>query len=513
MKTLGFISLFVCLLLAGSLWGQPALGLQGRNRVVGSFTYPSDYLFGGNKLTGTIQGTDTADFYNERYIWVGAASLSKPNGDLLAYTNGYTLLDATGHIVPGADSLSPTPVALSELDGGNRTDQSALLLPKPGDTSEFRLVTIAPESWASMEDMIPFRIWLNRFKVTQTGDIVVLEKNRQLLSNTRLEVNYFSACRHGNGRDWWVFAKRRNSRIHERFLFTPDTILHDTMFVAGSILLPDAGRLMFSPNGQYAATWESLGGLRVFDFDRCQGTFNLLSAIPAPTFPPNSGNFCLSLCFSPQNQYIYYNTNNHIFRLPLQSNLQPSDVQLVRNWTFFQDTGFIGANGYYGMEPTLNGSIHISGTGTCRYYCTIANPDAASVSDVGYGHFNFMIPHGNNATFSNIPYHGLGAKVGSPCDTLSAITDVGKSGVGLLRLYPNPGAGQGTVLYDAVYGGGLLQVCSATGQEVHRQTLYPGSQQAEVQPKDALAPGVYSITLQAPQGGPSNRIKWVVTQP
>lgn len=514
MKTLGFISLLVCLLLAGSLWGQPALGLQGRHRVVGSFTYPPDYLFGGNKLTGTPQGTDTSDFYNERYIWKGGGSLSKPNGDLLAYTNGYSLMDATGHVVPGGDSLSPTPIGLQEVIEGNRIDQSVLLLPKPGDTSEFRLISIAAESPASMEEFFPFRIWLNRFKVTQTGGIVVVEKNRQLLSETRLELCYFSACRHGNGRDWWVFAKRRNSRIHERFLFTPDTILHDTLYVAGSVFSSDGSRLMFSPNGQYAATWESFGGLRIFDFDRCQGTFNFLSAIPPPVYPPNSNIFCLSLCFSPQSQYIYYNSSIQIFRLPLQSSLQPSDVQLVRDWTFFQDSGFmVGGNVYSSFEPTLDGTLQICGSSTCRFYCTIAHPDAASISEIGYGHFNFQIPHGNNATFSNIPYHGLGAKVGSPCDTLSAITDVGKSGGGLLRLFPNPGPGQSTVLYDAVYGGGLLRVCTATGQEVHRQVLNPGSQQAEVQPAKGLAPGVYTLCLQAPGGGHSNRIKWVVTQP
>lgn len=199
----------------------------------------------------------------------------------------------------------------------------------------------------------------------------------------------------------------------------------------------------------------------------------------------------------------------------MQSNLQANDLQLVCTWTIFADSAGPGQypNNYWGIEPSLNGTIFISGSGSCRYYCTITNPDAPSVADVGYGHFNFKIPHFNNATFSNIPYHGLGAKVGSPCDTLSAITDVGKSGGGLLRLFPNPGPASATVLYDAVYGGGVLSVCSATGQEVHRQVLNPGSQQAEVQPTQALAPGVYTLCLQAPGGSPGNRIKWVVTQP
>jgi hypothetical protein len=472
---------------------------------------PNNYG-GGSKLTGTIQGTDTAEFYNQRYIWTAGASLSKPNGDLLAYTNGYTLMDATGHVVPGGDTLAPSPWAISEIQYGSRMDQCVLLLPKPGDSSEFRVITTALHVNGSLEDAAPRYFWMSRFKVHPNGYITCIEKNRVLVGSQFMEPGTFNACRHGNGRDWWVFAKCRNSINYHRFLFTPDTVMHDSIQVQGSPLYFQGAQLVFSPNGQYAAAWDNSTELRIFDFDRCQGTFTLLSSIQVPTAGAGIG---ATSCFTLSSSYLYLSLSFKIYRIPMQSNLQANDLQLVRTWTLFADSTGPGQypNNYWGMEPSLNGTIFISGTGSCHYYCTITNPDAPSVANVGYGHFNFKIPHFNNATTNNIPYHGLGAKVGSPCDTLSAITDVGKSGVGLLRLYPNPGAGQGTVLYDAVYGGGLLQVCSATGQEVHRQTLYPGSQQAEVQPKDALAPGVYSITLQAPQGGPSNRIKWVVTQP
>ncbi len=60
-------------------------------------------------------------------------------------------------------------------------------------------------------------------KTAAEGMGAVTLRKELLLSDT-LDVGKLSACRHANGRDWWVILPAFNSNLYYRYLLTPSGI-------------------------------------------------------------------------------------------------------------------------------------------------------------------------------------------------------------------------------------------------------------------------------------------------
>lgn len=479
---------------------------KGRMRAVGGFSGASCPYCGGSKIYANSNTSDTLQFPNTRYMWTNVSNISSSEGQLLFYTNGWTLLDRNGLVVTGADSLSPTPYSLGDLlYGGNNFPQNSLFIQHDSDSSLYTMVhTTMYDSDISRG---PLTVWRSKFKVNADSSIAVIEKNIEIINDT-IEPIGISACKHANGRDWWVMIKNQFTTKSHLLLFTPDTLIFNMIETPGSALYDDGACKVFSPDGKYYATYAShAGGVRIYQFDRCAGNLNLMSIIPDPD---NAGSAGFGLSFSPTGRFLYFSNLEKIFRVDMQSSLQPSDVQLVYTYTPFMDSAFGYLNVFHVMELGGDGKIYTSGSGGCRYYCTIDNPDAVNLANIGYHHFNFKIPRYNNHSLTNHVNYSLGPLPGSPCDTLGL--SVGRLTLKApeIQIGPNPNKGNFTINFTEQKTSGVLEVYDLNGQLMHSEYIAPWSSTKAIDLQPKLSKGMYALRLTF--GEQTRVIKFVISE-
>ncbi|MCZ2248046.1 MAG: T9SS type A sorting domain-containing protein [Bacteroidia bacterium] len=470
---------------------QGSFGNMGINRIVGSNSSGSTYpYYGRTQIIGSISGSSLVPSLTERYMWSNGANISSSSGKLLFYTNGYCVMDINGNIIANGDSLSPTAYSLQNWYSGLNFPQSTLIFQHKLDSSLYTMVHTSLENGSAQFG--PLKVWRSEFKVNTDSSISVIEKNIVILTDT-IEFMGITACKHANGRDWWVLIKNQFSTKTHLLLFTPDTMISSLIETPASPLFDNGALKVFSPNGNYYATYAShAGGVRIYNFDRCAGALSLISQIPDPDNASSAG---FGISFSPTERFLYFNNLYSIYRVDMQSSLLPSDVELVYNYTPFMDSAFGYYNVFHVMELSNDGKLYISGSGSCRYYCTIDNPDAIDIADIGYHHFEFQIPYFNNHTYTNHANYTLGPLAGSPCDTLG----LGKKGLLnnsiAIEIYPNPNKGNFAVNYSPQAESGMLYIYDMNGHVVFNEYIAPWSNIKNINLEHKLSNGIYALML------------------
>lgn len=483
---------FLLLLIPCSIMGQGVNSIQANQRVVGSYSGPGCPNCGGSRISTTTFGVDTFSINTQRLLITNGANISNENGNLLFYTDGLAIMNSQGNVIPNGDSLCPTPYGYFLLNnlGGYNMPQSSFIFQDPGDSSKYSMVHTCIEVGSIANG--PLKVWRSKFQVNTNGSISVLEKNITLINDT-VEAFGISGTKHANGRDWWVMIKNQFSTLSHLLLFTPDTILNSIIETPASPTFDNGAFKVFSPNGNYYATYAShAGGIRIYQFDRCVGALNLLSQIPNPENPSSAG---FGLSFSPNSRFLYFNNLDNIYRVDMQSALQPSDVELVYAYTPFMDSAFGSLNVFHVMELGNDGKLYISGSGSCRYYCTIDSPDALDIADIGYHHFEFQIPYFNNHTYTNHANYGLGQLSGSPCDTLGLTVGKLQLKAPTINLGPNPNNGNFTLNFTEQKTSGVLEIYDLNGQLMHSEYVAPWSNTKQLNLQYKLSNGMYALLL------------------
>jgi hypothetical protein len=472
---------------------QGSFGNSGNLRVVGSNSTGSTYPYWGRtalRVTNNITSIDT--FITERNILSNGANASNTQGDILFYTDGLAIMNSQGNVIPNGDSICPTPYAYSllSIQGGYNFPQSSIIFQHKADSSLYTLVHTSLEEGSLQFG--PLKVWRSEFKVNTDSSISVIEKNIVILNDT-IEFIGITGCKHANGRDWWVLIKNQFSTKTHLLLFTPDTILSSLIETPASALFDNGAIKVFSPDGNYYATYAShAGGVRIYNFDRCAGALSLISQIPDPDNAASAG---FGISFSPTGRFLYFSNLYNIYRVDMQSSLLPSDVELVYAHTTFIDTIVAYSYVFHVMELSNDGKLYISGSGSCRFYCTIDNPDALNIADIGYHHFEFQIPYFNNHTYTNHANYSLGPLPGSPCDTLGLT--VGKLQLKALEINigPNPNKGNFYINFTEQKIIGVLEIYDLNGQLLHSEYVAPWSNTKQVNLQHKLSNGMYALRL------------------
>jgi len=501
-------------------YGQGGLGPPGRHRFVGT-GFPADTAFdcplcGTVRLEGDADGTTLTPLTVDFYTWRAAATLSSPTGRMLLHTNGFSISRPGFGLVPNGTGLIPTPFGYSYFYDGNTYLQSSLLLPLPADTTQVLMLNTGANTYdEAMSRIISTHIWINRLKEGVNGQFEMLSKNEVLLSDSLGGGGLLWACKHANGRDWWVQSRKFNKTLMHQYLVSPDSIYHYTQTIVGLDTLESYTGRFFSHDGtwlasysnlSYASQYQGIGSVRFFSFDRCTGLLQHLATIPDPDQGEYIGAFG---CFSPTDKYFYFCNYRYVWRIPMQGSLQANSVEVVATNPFYFDSvpPAIG-HSFFGMEPSNDGKIYIGGGSGYQYYSVIENPEAQNVQDVGFGYFTYEIPYFNVATYTNHPYYTLGPVLGSVCDSLGMGLNYSKVEQLGLGVQPNPSDGSALLNFNQVNEAAWLEVLNLQGQVLHQEGINPGSSEHTLT-APAMANGVYVLRLRT-QSGKEGRIKWVI---
>jgi hypothetical protein len=263
----------------------------------------------------------------------------------------------------------------------------------------------------------------------------VIQKNSVLSSGVRMG-DCISTIRHGNGCDWWLYARPGNGSISSNqfytYRITSTGINLDTLQNFQPLNIGGFIEFRWNKQGTKMAFVNYSGLIQVFDYDRCTGLFSNPATIDTMRVsPPLPGYVCAE--FSADSRYLYVSSNS------LNSFLYQYDLinlpTTFSRTTVWSTTFPVNTAGDLKRGP--DDKIYF----TCAYIDSMNNwnypypdsvynsynmnlsvinqPDSAFPA-CDFQPYSFYL--GGKRTYwglPNNPDYELGAWVGSPCDTLS----------------------------------------------------------------------------------------------
>lgn len=398
------------------------------------------------------------------------ANISDSAGNLLFYTNGVYIADATHDTMMNGSGINPGAYS-NFVPDGHLVAQGALIIKKPGWNNIYYLFHNTLDNYPS-QGSYAFQLYLTIIDMDQNGGLgAVVTKNYPIIVDS-LNTGKITAVKHANGRDWWVVCHRVNSNKYYKLLVTPYGLPTVYSQNIGSIREWDAGQAKFSPDGtKFAYFHYRFTGLDLFDFDRCTGVFANWLNDSVPLVVGNVG------CeFSPNSQFLYVSNILKVYQYDLLATNIISSRTEVAVWDSFAQPGIPNLGAYLCISQNApDGKIYITTGNSTTYMTRINSPDLPGIlCDVAQ--HSVVLPSYYFNTLPNHPNYFLGKIPGSPCDT---IVDVGldppppEKGLGV---YPNPSNGIFTLSFPVKSEAGVAEVYDVNGRLVHKEYVAPWSQ-------------------------------------
>jgi gliding motility-associated-like protein len=325
------------------------------------------------------------------YQLKGCASISDKNtGNLLFYTNGVNVYNRFHQVMPNG----------SGLNGHNASGQSALIVPKPGDSSLYYIFTADAGKYAGQGTKgIHFSV-VDMNMDGGKGDLFI--KNVSLLFPAS---ELLTAVRHCNGEDYWIIAHSLGSSSFKAWLLGrtgfPGTTVSTAIGTPWS-LNPEmaTGQLKVAPDGHtVAAAVKGLNVLQIFNFDNGSGLFKGVLTIPKDTIE-------YGLEFSPDSKKLYLSTS--VFSVPYLSQLYQYDLSsgtipgIASSKILLHSTNVVnGASTdiFGGMQSGPDGKIYIARS-NADSLGVIDNPNVAGAG-CSYRHAGLYL--GGNTSTLGLP--------------------------------------------------------------------------------------------------------------
>ncbi len=403
----------------------------------------SEYRFFYNFNSDTPNITIRPDTFSTGLY---SASYCDKNGQILSFSNGQKIFDKNGVVVENGEDINPTILDWqSQYQYSYPGGQSGLFLEKPENPNIVYFISLdfgphPAQEWPYMFVGQNLMVATIDF-LANNGVGKVIEKNKILLTGTLMAP---TACRHANGRDWWILVSDADENLHYRLLLTPEGFTFpDTQFIGTKPNpIPYGGGNKnnfivgncFSPGGKYYADINDWLGFSIFEFDRGSGLLSNERRVdhPPPTYPnyyrnsPGSG-----AVFSPDEQLFYKTTTFDVGWEPwipygqkpylLQYDLSFSDLSASVDTINIIDSADyhlpenITWDAFRGAELAPDGRIYVVHKGVS--YCTVQYPNLRG-KDCKFVHNRPFFGVTIGSAIPYMPNYRLGPLDGSPCDTL-----------------------------------------------------------------------------------------------
>jgi hypothetical protein len=441
-------------------------------------------LYGAQWMVGP--NTSRIDFRNDTvindsitklmYTTGTNAAICDGSGNFLYYTNGIYVAGSNGDSLLNGNGLNPCSYTSAHAENGLPLQQAALFLPMPDNNRYFYLFHFSGDTTGGRPGTLYYSI-IDKEGNNGLGEVI---RKNVVFYKSLFRGGGMTACKHANGRDWWIVMAEFNSNTFYKFLLTPygisDTLIQSIGPVYDGPF--DDAYSCFSPDGSKYVTGCFVGLITVLDFDRCSGNFSNLVTINNLDDQTNSGEG--PMAFSPSGRFLYVSDRVDLTQYDLwASNIQDSIEVYKADSTDNAQIDFISL--------AINGKIYGSTWAGGFYFLHVVNcPDALgnACGFVWGGQPTLSIDSWN---LPNMPNYMLGALTGSGCDT---ITDVKKqtSDARPMRVQPNP-ADKYVYVEMEMQGNYQFELLNETGQVVATKE----TKQVDIFDTENLSGGVYFI--------------------
>jgi len=389
------------------------------------------------------------------------ASFSDSSGNLLFYCNGNELFNWKHKLVENGGSLAGEGECRDQ-----NLPQGIVAFPLPDTDNQYVFITASLEALIDVNIYTITNMYYNVVDMNaNNGEGELIIRQEPFLQDT-LTQGKITACKHANGRDWWLIMFKYDSNEYYKILFTSNGVESIELSQSDLPVFAGLGQAVFSPNG---TNYAHIGGISlsaggyidIFDFDRCTG--ELSNQIQEHFSISQSGSYGAAI--SPSSQFLYCAIRNHIFQYDLWSLDILASKDTVAIHDGYVENGFLSTI-FFLMQLAPNGKIYITTPSDGHFLHVIHQPDEAGIA-CNVEQRGLEWPTWKKITIPNFPHYRLGPLEGSPCDTLIvSVEEI--NGQSQLQIFPNP-VSQSLHVKTDNQNLAFLQFFSSTGQLMYSQ--------------------------------------------
>jgi hypothetical protein len=416
------------------------------------------------------------------------ATISDEQGNLLISSNGTWIANANHDTMMNGSGLNPS-VFTNAYPDGLLLPYANIILPWPGDSTKYALfhhsATFDGSSYPT------FEVLYSTIDITLDNGLGgVISKNDTVFQDT---LNWgLAACKHANGRDWWIVSQKQSSDVIFTMLLTPtgiESVFSQILNVP--IARYNVTQLTFSKDGTKFSYCRYEPGtmmstMQILDFDRCTGIFSNPQVIPL-----TSNSYVYGLAFSSNGEYVYSCSSNYIF----QVNVSTLIVDTVAIYDGFCFPNPPWCTSFFNLYLAANGKIYITSGSGVQHIHEMNYPDSAGVSCDVQQHAIYLGIWSFRAV-PNHPNYYLGAADGTVCDSLG-LNNINEDSElqQYFRIYPNPTNGSFSISYLLTENTpGFFEIYNINGKQIFVETLPPWSNFQAFDISN-LASGIYNCII------------------
>lgn len=296
-----------------------------------------------------------------------AVAADPATGDILFYTDGVNVYDASNQLMVNGTGLQGNPA-------GN---QPVVLGQVPGQPNQYYIITNSPTG--SITYSIVDMAAQGNAGAIPLGEVVNASKNTAIGSLTNQSPAMITIA-HENGTDFFIITHTRGTNTYNVTLITSAGVASVTAF-SGTGLIENAANFVYNPTTDQIAVapGEANRNVEILNFDPASGT--LVAEATLPLTATNSPNGVYDMEWSPDGAYLYVSTSGangqpDLIQYDLE-NLNPVNGLITPVSVLPQPNTITGS---YGIQPGPDGNIyHLYESGGQIRMGVINEPDSAAV--------------------------------------------------------------------------------------------------------------------------------------
>ncbi len=444
--------------------------------------------------------------------WSSVAQMSDADGELIFFTNGCEIHDASFNLMENGHDINAGAVhdyvcyPPRITPGYTAGPQSCMAVPMPGSDRYYYLFHIANEYPPGSSYGVFCILHYSKIDMYGNGGLgAVIEKNVRIIdySNDFTPIMNLTAVRHTNGQDWWIISPYLWGNGYHKILLTDMGVVSLTeQYIGQDRTGAFFSQITFSPDGTLFAHCTNDLGVQLYDFDRSTGEFSN----PRYFYIQPASGWLAGVGFSPSGRFVYASINLVLYQYDLWAPDVAASRVLVAEYDGYADPI---PTTFYMMQLGPDCKLYMF-CSSCTTIHVIREPDLPGLAcevvqnDV---QLPWGMRGGGAPTFPNYRLGALGEPV-APCGPVSGTAPTLPVEAGL-HLYPNPAAMAVTVEWEgAPVAAGMITVRNSAGKEVLHTlaAFFSGSTELLV---GMLPPGWYSLYVQV---GAERRVARLVVQ-
>ncbi len=449
--------------------------------------YDHNWVFGGQDGIHISFNADTVTINYvqlEMRFFVACTSLSDSLGNLLFYTNGCYIANASHEMMENGDNLNPGFLHDAQCSHGYPASDAVLAIPKPGSLSEYYLfhqaIVLTTENGVSVRG-IP--LYVTTVDMSYNNGLGKVTQKNQVVINDTLYIGHLDVVRHTNGIDWWILAPGRIDGDFYRLLVKSD-IIEGPFFQQlefDTLRNKTGAQSVFSPDGSIFVQYKVQDGIYIYSFDRSTGLLSNHQRIPLEEYTLPGG-----CAISPNSRFLYVNTVTNIYQFDLEADDIGASKILVAEYDGYVSTF---PTSFFKQQLGPDCRIYINSPNGVDVLHVIKYPDLPGLACEVVQH-GVQLPARHQISLPNFPHY----RTGTPypvCGSTSPVFDLPAPEALKLSVFPNPASEQITIrLTEPVSEALTWRLFDALGRETAVEVLAPYQEEASISVRH-LPKGIY----------------------